>query len=139
MDRLLEFILNHPFLVGSFVVLLILFFLLEKRRSGQTVSSRELTQILNKESGVVLDVRDSKDYRDGHITGAKNIPFAKLKDQLSELKPFKDKPVVLVCKMGQHSGAAGKILHAEGFSDVRRLAGGITTWTTDGLPLIKGK
>ena len=87
----------------------------------------------------MLDVRDSKDYRDGHITGAKNIPFAKLKDQLSELKPFKDKPVVLVCKMGQHSGAAGKILHAEGFSDVRRLAGGITTWTTDGLPLIKGK
>ena len=139
MDRLLEFILNHPFLVGSFVVLLILFFLLEKRRSGQTVSSRELTQILNKESGVVLDVRDSKDYREGHITGAKNIPFAKLKDQLSELKPFKDKPVVLVCKMGQHSGAAGKILHAEGFSDVRRLSGGITTWTTDGLPLIKGK
>ena len=50
-----------------------------------------------------------------------------------------DKPVILVCKMGQHAGAAGRILSTSGFKDVRRLSGGITTWKSDGLPLVKGK
>ena len=40
MDRLLEFALNHPELVVTFVVLLVLFFVLESRRGGKTVSSQ---------------------------------------------------------------------------------------------------
>ncbi len=139
MERVLEFSINHPELVGTFAVLLVLFILLEKRRGGQTVSTQQLTHLINKEGGVVLDVRDSKDFRDGHITGSKNIPFSQLKESVAELSEFKTKPVILVCKVGQHSGAAGKVLHASGFSDVRRLSGGITTWSSDGLPLVKGK
>ena len=138
MDRLIEFALNHPILVGSFLALLTAFFWLETRRGGLTVSSLQLTQLVNKEEGIILDVRESKDFRAGHITGARNIPFSKLKDNLSELSKFKDKPIVIVCKMGQHAGAAGKILSADGFTDVRRLRGGITTWSADGLPLVKG-
>jgi len=139
MDRLLEFSMNHPELVGSFVVLLVLFFVLESRRGGKTVTSQRLTHLMNKEDALVLDVRDSKDYREGHITGSRNIPFSKLKESVGEITQFKDKPVVIVCKMGQHAGAAGKILHAEGFASVQRLSGGITTWKSDGLPLVKGK
>lgn len=139
MDRLLEFSMNHPELVGTFVVLVVLFFVLESRRGGQTVSSQQLTNLLNKDEGLVLDVRESKDYREGHIIGSRNIPFSKLKDSLEEINQFKDKPVVVVCKMGQHAGAAGKILHGAGFANVLRLSGGITTWKSDGLPLVKGK
>ncbi|RLU01890.1 rhodanese-like domain-containing protein [Ketobacter sp.] len=139
MDRLLEFTMNHPELVGTFVVLLVLFFVLESRRGGKTVSSQQLTNLMNKDEGLVLDVRESKEFREGHITGARNIPYSKLKDNLGEIGQFKDKPVVLVCKMGQHAGAAGKILHGAGFKNVLRLSGGITTWKSDGLPLVKGK
>lgn len=139
MDRLLEFSMNHPELVGTFVILLVLFFVLESRRGGKTVSSQQLTNLMNKDEALVLDVRESKDYREGHITGSRNIPFSKLKDNLSEVSSFQDKPVVLVCKMGQHAGAAGKILHGAGFKNVLRLTGGITTWKADGLPLVKGK
>jgi rhodanese-related sulfurtransferase len=139
MDRLLEFSMNHPELVGAFFVLLVLFFVLESRRGGKTVTSQRLTHLLNNEDGLVLDVRESKEYRDGHITGSKNIPFSKLKEGLADLESFKDKPVVIVCKMGQHAGAAGKILNAAGFANVQRLSGGITTWKSDGLPLVKGK
>lgn len=137
MDRLLEFAMNHPTLVGVFVVLLVLFFLLETRRGGKSVSPQLLTQLVNKEDGVILDVRESKEFRAGHITGAKNIPFSKLKDSLPELDKHKQNPIVIICKMGQHSGAAGKILTAAGFADVRRLQGGITTWTAEKLPLVK--
>lgn len=139
MDRLLEFSMNHPELVGTFVVLVVLFFVLESRRGGKTVSSQQLTNLMNKDEGLVLDVRESKDFREGHITGSRNIPFSKLKDSLDEIGSYKEKPVVIVCKMGQHAGAAGKILHAAGFTNVLRLSGGITTWKSDGLPLVKGK
>ena len=137
MDRLFEFTINHPILVGAFLGLLVLFFLLETRRGGKTVSPQLLTQLLNNESGVVLDVREPKEFRAGHITGATNIPYSKLKDSLSELEKHKQHPIVIVCKMGQHSGAAGKILNAAGFADVRRLQGGISTWTAEKLPLVK--
>ena len=131
--------MNHPELVGTFVVLLVLFFMLESRRGGKTVSSQQLTNLMNKDEGLVLDVRETKEFREGHITDSRNIPYSKLKDNLSEIAQFKEKPVVLVCKMGQHAGAAGKILHSAGFKNVLRLSGGITTWKSDGLPLVKGK
>jgi len=139
MDRLLEFVVNHPELVGPFVVLVVLFILLETRRGGKTVSTHQLTHLVNREGALVLDVRDSKEFREGHITDARNIPFSTLKESLSQLEKFKDKPVVIVCKMGQHAGAAGRILHENGFKDVRRLSGGLTTWSSEGLPLVKGK
>jgi rhodanese-related sulfurtransferase len=139
MDRLLEFCVNHPELIGPFVVLLVLFFMLETRRGGKSVSTQMLTQLVNKEGGLVLDVRDVKEFRDGHITDSRNIPFSGLKENLSQLDKFQDKPVVIVCKIGQTAGAAGRILTASGFKDVRRLSGGITTWTSEGLPLVKGK
>ncbi len=139
MDRLFEFAVNHPELVGPFVVLLVLFVLLETRRGGKTVSTQMLTHLVNKEGALVLDVRDVKDFRDGHITDSRNIPFSGLKENLGQLDKFRDKPIVIVCKIGQTAGAAGRILTASGFKDVRRLSGGITTWTSEGLPLVKGK
>ena len=139
MDHLLQFVLNHPELVIPFLVLLTLLVMLESRRGGKTVSSQQLTNLVNKEEAVVVDVRDSKEFREGHITESRNIPFSSLKENLTQLDKYKEKPVILVCKMGQHAGAAGKILSTSGFKDVRRLSGGITTWKSDGLPLVKGK
>lgn len=136
MDRLLEFAAAHPYLVGSFFVLLIAFIVLETRRGGKSVSPQQLTNLVNKEAGVVLDIREGKDFREGHITGSLNMPLSGLKERLSELEKYKEQPVVLVCNMGQHAGSAGRILSVAGFKDVRRLNGGINGWKTDGLPLV---
>ena len=106
MESLLEFCLNHPLLVGTFLVLLTAFFILETRRGGKSITPQQLTNLVNIDGGIVLDVREAKDYREGHITGSKNIVFAKLKDSLGELGADKEKPIVVVCKMGQHAGAA---------------------------------
>ena len=109
MERLLEFVINHPELVVPFFVLLTLLILLESRRGGKTVSSQQLVHLVNKEDAVVVDVRDAKEFREGHITESRNIPFSSLKDNLTQLDKFKEKPVILVCKMGQHAGAADAV------------------------------
>ncbi|HET8707852.1 MAG TPA: rhodanese-like domain-containing protein [Pseudomonadales bacterium] len=139
LDRIIEFSTNHVLLVGSWVGLLGALFVIESRRGGETLTSQQVTNLINGEGALVLDVRDPKDFQAGHITGSTNIPFNRINERIGEIEHYKDKPVVLVCAMGQHAGMVGRILHTKGFKNVRRLAGGISTWKTDGLPLVKAK
>ena len=137
MDQLFEFIGNHLILVGAFVVLLVLFIRNEMNRGGASVSAQELVNLVNSEDAVVVDVRDKKEYEQGHIVDAINIPFSSLETRVKELEKFKEQPLVLTCKMGQHAGAAGTILRKQGFANVSRLTGGIMEWRNQNLPVVK--
>ena len=57
--------------------------------------------------------------------------------RLEELNKHKDRPVVVACKMGQHSGSAGVVLRKHGFQNVVRLTGGVTEWRNQSLPVVK--
>jgi len=138
-NQLFEFAANHYVLVGIFVILLIAFLVNEGKQGGAAITTGNLVSLINREGAVVLDVRDSKDFGEGHIAGAVNIPYANLDNRISELEPYKEKAVVLVCKMGQHASAAGRKLKTQGFVNVRRLAGGMAEWTGANLPVVKGK
>jgi len=138
-DKLFEFAGNHFLLVGTFVALLAAFLFNESKRGGAAISTVNLVNLMNREGAVVLDVRDDKEFLLGHIAGAVNVPYANLDNRLAEIESYKEKPVVLVCKMGQHAGAAGRKLKGHGFADVRRLAGGMAEWTGANLPVVKGQ
>ncbi len=138
MERLFEFVANHPFLVGTFVVLLALFIRNETRRGGRSVSAQQLVDMVNRENALVLDVRDRKEFQAGHIVDAVNIPQSSLESRLDELKKHKDRPVVVVCRIGQNAGAAGTLLRKSGFEQVSRLSGGMTEWRNQNLPVVKG-
>lgn len=137
MDRVIEFVGNHIELCGLFAVLLGALWYSEKQRSGRSVSPQEATLMLNRDEAVVVDIRDKKEHGDGWISGSVHIPFATLKERAVELSKHKDKQIVLVDKMGQHSGMAGKLLQAEGFENVCRMNGGITEWKNSNMPLIR--
>jgi rhodanese-related sulfurtransferase len=135
--QIFEFVGNHWILCTIFFVLLVAFFVNEGKRGGATITSSTLVNLINKEGATILDVRDSKEYGSGHITGAINVPYAAFDGRASELDKYKEKPMVVVCKMGQHSGSIGRKLLAQGFSDVRRLSGGMSDWQASNLPLVK--
>jgi len=137
MDQLFAFVGGHPYLVGLFVVLLALFVRNEMTRGGATLSAQEVVNLVNNEGAVVVDIRDKAEFEEGHIVDAINIPFSNLDARVDELKKFQDKPVVIACKMGQHSGAAGTALRKAGFENVSRLRGGITEWRGQSLPVVK--
>ncbi len=94
------------------------------------------TSRLNQEEGVFLDLRDAADYKQSHIVDAVNIPATKLVSRLVELEKYKNKPVVLVCKMGQQSGAAGKQLKEANFERVYKMSGGMMEWSNLQLPTV---
>tara|TARA_R110002072_G_scaffold103600_3_gene227279 strand:- start:260 stop:673 length:414 start_codon:yes stop_codon:yes gene_type:complete len=134
-EQIFEFVTNHPFLVATFVFLLVAFVINEGKQGGASVSTSNLVNMVNREGALIVDIRDKKEYGLGHISGAIHMPFSSIDDRAKELDA--DKPVVLVCKMGQHSSAAGKKLKALGFENVRRLSGGMAEWNASGLPVIK--
>lgn len=79
MERWLEFMQNHPFLFGILGVLIVLFFILENRRSGHKISPQSLGVLIQRENALLIDLRDAKDFKAGHISGSRNIPFSQLK------------------------------------------------------------
>ncbi|MCZ6829543.1 MAG: rhodanese-like domain-containing protein [Gammaproteobacteria bacterium] len=137
MALFLEFLTQQWILVAALAVAVGLLFNHESRKSGQSLSPQQAISLVNGEQGVFLDLRDSGDFGRGHIVDALNIPATKLDARVTELENFRDTPLILVCKMGQHSGAVGKKLNAQGFARVYRMSGGMTEWTNLQLPLVK--
>lgn len=137
--RLFEFVTNHWQLVGAFVGAVGGLVVHETRKQGQSVNPAQVVKFVNQSDAIIVDVRDTKEFRQGHITGAQNIPFAELKDRIPELEQQKQQPVILVCGVGHYAGAAGKLLGQAGFKQVLRLSGGVGAWSAQGLPLVKAK
>jgi len=132
-----EFLAQQWMLVGALVVAAVLLWVYEFRKSGQSLTPQQAINLVNTEAGLFLDLRDSGEFDKGHIVDAVNIPAARLEARVAELEKYRDKPIVLVCKMGQHSGAVGKKLNAEGFARVYRMGGGMMEWGSMQLPLVK--
>ena len=134
--HLIQFATDHYLLVGAFVILLALLIAHELSRGGRSLSTRELTALVNSEQGVVIDLRPSKDFAAGHIVGALNIPQDKLMARIGELEKHKAKTLILVDAQGQHSGIHARELLKAGFT-AAKLSGGIGSWKADNLPLVK--
>jgi rhodanese-related sulfurtransferase len=137
MELFLEFLAQQWILAGALAVTLVMLWLHEVRKSGQSLSPQQAINLVNGQGGLFLDLRDSGEFGKGHIVDALNIPLSKLDTRLAELEKYREKPLILVCKMGQQSGTAGKKLGAEGFSGVYRMSGGMMEWGALQLPLVK--
>lgn len=131
------FVSEQWILVSVLMVLVYLFAINERIKSGKPISSHGATRMLNAEEAVLLDIRDAKDFKAGHIAGAINIPHTKLIDRLVELEAHRDKAIIITDKAGQHTGAVGRRLQQKEFN-VQRLTGGMMEWQNQKLPVVKG-
>jgi rhodanese-related sulfurtransferase len=132
-----EFIGQQWMLITAFLVLATLLMMYEARKAGPTLTPQQLSHMMNKQGGVVVDVRDSKEFGAGHIVDSVNIPANKLNDRMVELEKHKTVPIIVVDKQGTASSAPGKALKAAGYQQVYRLTGGMLEWKGQNLPLVK--
>ncbi|WP_273778455.1 MULTISPECIES: rhodanese-like domain-containing protein [unclassified Acinetobacter] len=135
MERWLEFMGNHPFLFGTLGVLIVLFVIFEGQRNGRKISPQSLGILVKAKNAILIDLRDAKDFREGHISGSRNIPYNQIASHADELKAA-ERPLVFICNLGQVAGSA---LQQVGHADSYRLDGGISNWKAQGLPLVKSK
>lgn len=106
-------------------------------RRAREVGTFEAVQLINRRDAIVLDVRETGDFEAGHITNARHIPEAQLKDRLGELEKFKARPIIVTCSTGTRAPAVASALRKRGFEEAVALRGGIAAWQQAGMPLPK--
>ncbi len=68
-----------------------------------------------------VDVREPKEYAQGHVKGAVNIPLSQLRQRMEEIP--KDRPVYLYCRSAQRSYNAVLALQGRGFNNIFNVSG----------------
>ena len=131
MDRYLEFIINHYIL--SLAMAIVTFLLIQEFadtafKKFKYISPTLAVLKMNQENVVVLDVRESAEFIQGHIENAVNLPLSKLKEDANTLQKYKNNMVLITCQTGTRAAAAGKILTKMGLENVMILTGGMNAW-----------
>ncbi|AIF97638.1 MAG TPA: rhodanese-like domain-containing protein [Alteromonas australica] len=141
MDQVIEFAGNNIVLAGVWVALvamLIFSYVSSLTSSIKEVSTHDATLMINKEDAVVLDIRAQKEFKAGHILGARQIkPEALREKNFNTLENSKDKPIIVVCAMGNQARGTANAMSKAGFSKVSVLKGGMNAWQSASLPISK--
>lgn len=75
----------------------------------------------------LLDVRRPDEHTERNIAGSLLIPLGELQHRVHELKPYKNKEIIVYCRSGIRSAHACSFLSEQGYRVVN-LAGGILMW-----------
>lgn len=140
MDQMLEFISNNLLLNVALVVIVLLIIKMEFDRFASgiaQVNPFEAIRQLNDDDALMVDVRESKEYTEGHLKDAVHIPLGDLKSRIDELSKYKNKSIITYCRSGSRSNSACKTLKKAGFESVSNLQGGIMAWQNQNMPVSK--
>jgi rhodanese-related sulfurtransferase len=78
---------------------------------------------------LVIDLRTSKQFSEGHIKGAVNKKFEDLPGYFENgIKPFKYEKIIMVCQGGQQSSYATSLLRLMGYGNVYSMRWGMSAW-----------
>ena len=141
-EALIAFAAQSPILSSIFVVLTVALVYTEVARlfvGYKTVSPAQLTDLINRESALLVDVSAIAEFEKGHILGAKHVAMSQFDPENKLLAKAKELPVAVVCRTGQSSSEAAKRLHKAGFTRVYWLNDGLNAWIQADLPLTKGR
>jgi sulfate permease, SulP family len=75
---------------------------------------------------LIVDVREPREFRQGHIPNAHLLPLPDLLEGNGDLP--RDQPLVLVCRSGRRSTRAAALLQQRGYKDLQVVEGGMLGW-----------
>ena len=143
MHQYIEFFSSHPILSLLWVFLFVMLVVtsVKQKISGYKVlTPNEATLLMNRQEGVVFDIRNKDEFRQGHITDAVHVPLSEIQGaRLTHLEKYKNTPISVVCTTGQTAGDSATRLLKAGFTNVNVLKDGLISWNEAKLPLIQGK
>jgi len=97
------------------------------------VSHKIVRDLHSQEGVVIVDVRQEREYAEGHIPGAFLIPLDQLPERIDEIP--QEGRVVLVCRSGNRSDQAFRFLKQRGFQNIQNMIGGMNAWVQAGYEL----
>ena len=134
MDQLIEFFGNHLILSLAFFIVLFMIFSLELgalTNKFKPVTYSELTNLINKDKITLVDLRDEKDYTNGHIIDSLNLTI----ESIEKNKFNKQQPIITYSDNEKDSIKAAQEYVKQGYQMVYYLQGGIQSWVENNMPL----
>lgn len=90
------------------------------------ISKSQAQVLMAQPDTILIDIRDSQSYENGHLDGSININDQTISEFINTT--IKTVPVLVVCYHGNSSQTVAKYLSENGFTDVYSIDGGYEGW-----------
>ncbi|MCL7747284.1 rhodanese-like domain-containing protein [Halalkalibacter alkaliphilus] len=90
------------------------------------IDQEEVLMEVGNEYVEIVDLREEELYKEGHISGAINIPYEEFQDRYNELN--QEKRIILICHTGRMGVESADFLVEKGFDKVANFGGGMAVW-----------
>ena len=109
--------------------------------SVPTISPAALRDLMQSGEPVdLIDVRTPVEFREVHVTIARNVPLDQLDaNAIRDSRAAKKEPLYVICKSGSRGRQACEKLVAAGYANVINVEGGTAAWDAAGFPVLRGK
>jgi rhodanese-related sulfurtransferase len=106
-----------------------------------TITPKQLNDLVQAGHSVELvDVRTPVEFREVHISFARNVPLDQLNpSQLVAGRNGSSRPLYVICRSGSRGKQACEKLTSAGFTNVANVEGGTLAWDQAGLPVVRGQ
>ena len=98
----------------------------------EDLTPEQASELVAKGEVRLVDVRETYEWNEGHIAGARHVEMDQLSAEAGSLSG--DPPVLFYCRTGARSAVATQAFRASGL-DAYNLAGGLVVWVEKGLPI----
>jgi rhodanese-related sulfurtransferase len=142
LHKLPQFVGNHMFLVallGALIVALFVTQVMVWLRKYKELTPAGLTQLINRDTPLLIDLSASADFEKMHVPGAKHVAMSQFDPENKDLVKARELPVVVMDKDGRTADGAAQRLVKAGFTRVYTLGGGVLAWQQAQLPTAKGR
>lgn len=91
-----------------------------------------LERVQSGEKPLIIDVREQAEWDAGHIEGARLMPLATVEKQIASAGIDKGREIILICRSGNRSAQAYKVLQKLGYTNLVNVSGGMNEWAKIG-------
>ncbi|SIO03102.1 MBL fold metallo-hydrolase [Algoriphagus halophilus] len=99
-------------------------------QSSEVIGLEEFKSMVGKEDVQIVDVRNTTEFKQGHVKGAEHVFVGTLGDNLDKIN--QDKQVVIHCQSGDRAAIAYSLLRRNGFENVKNYSAGMKEWKEAG-------
>ncbi len=100
----------------------------------KVIDAEKVEELKVQPDAVLLDVRNVKEYKEGHIKEAQHYFVGKMAKELPHLD--KDKMIIIQCQSGDRATIASSYLMKNGFTNILNYSGSMLDWKGKGKPVV---
>ncbi len=109
--------------------------------SHSTITAQQLHDLVQSGTSIeLIDVRTPIEFREVHVSFAKNVPLDQLDAaQFGAGRQGVVQPLYVICRSGSRGKQACDKFVASGYPNIVNVEGGTQAWDAAGLPVVRGK